>query len=168
MKILERFSLVAYGLAVLFSSLATAQTRQFLDAPVVKSRLRVRWNSSLKAMQWAADNDGTFRSFPTDPVFLTKSSIYVVYPHLNPLATQGTVTATAVADPSYTNITTLLTAISSVISTAVPGVPSGAANAAGVANNAPAPGEVCPDPSGDIKQLRTDLAAHSPADVRKP
>jgi hypothetical protein len=66
-------------------STATAQTRQFLDAPVVRSLLRVTWNSdpNVKAMQWAADKDDTFRAFQTDAVFLTKTSIYISYPRLN-------------------------------------------------------------------------------------
>jgi hypothetical protein len=151
----------------LFPDQGKAQTRQFLDAPVVKSQLRVRWNASLKVMQWAADNDGTFRSFPASAAFLTKSSVYVAYPHLNPLATQATVTSVAVADPAYANITTLLNAITGAISTAIPGAAIGTTNAPGVANKAAEPNEVCPDPSGDIQKFRKDLDLDPPSDLAK-
>jgi len=155
------------------SPVAIAQTRQFLDAPVVKSQLRVRWNASLKSMQWAADNDATFRAFPPNALFLTKRSIYVVYRRLNPLSTQATVTTSAVADPAYTNIITLLNALTSVANTVVPGLPSGTATPANQAPPPPPPrvviaaAEICPDPASDIANFRADVDADSPANVAK-
>jgi len=124
-------------------SMATAQTRQFLDAPVVRSLIRVRWNVDLKAMQWAADNDDTFRAFPADAVFLTKRSVYVGYPHLNPLTTIATATITAAPDPSYAVLTQLLTALAGFMGAGIPGFPAGA----------PGPGAraVAPTPSGCTK-----------------
>lgn len=150
--------------ALLFSAPVVSQTRDFLDAPVVKSRLRVRWNSNLKAMQWAADNDGTFRIFPSSALFLTKRSIYVVYPYLNPLAIQATVSNSAVADPGYANITALLNVITGVLNTAVNGLPAGVAPPVNEAPS-PSPPKACQNPAADIANLRADLDAASPANA---
>jgi hypothetical protein len=164
-------SLILIVTVFVIAPVALAQTRQFLDAPVVKSHLRVRWNTPLKAMQWAIDDDGTFRAFPTGALFLTKTSIYVAYNHLNPLATQATVTTSAAADPSYTNIATLLNSIMNVVNAVVPGVPAAAATIANQAPLPPAPADaaaqVCPDPRTDIATFRADLDADSPANVAK-
>jgi hypothetical protein len=135
------------------ASVATAQTWQYLNAPVVRSRIRVRWDSTLKAMQWARDNDDTFRGFPTDALFLTKSSIYVVYPHLNPLTTQATATSVAAPDPAYTALTKLLDAFSGFLGAGLPGFPP-PPGAAGQKAAKPTPSE-CTDFAHDRDILLT-------------
>jgi hypothetical protein len=107
-----------------FHSVTVAQTRQFLDAPVVESRIRVRWNAAGKSMQWEADNREPYRAIQSDTLFLTKTSIYITYPQLNPLSVQATASAVAVDDPAYATITKLIDAITSVATTVAPTVPA--------------------------------------------
>src|SRR5260370_25502762 len=74
---------------IVFDAPASSQTRQFLDAPVVKSEVGVTWNASAKTMQWEADEIPPFRGIQSDTLFLTKDSIYVTYPFLNLLSVQA-------------------------------------------------------------------------------
>jgi hypothetical protein len=97
-----------------------AQTAQFLDAKVVKSNLQLQWNPVTNTLQWDADGSGTFRNFPADTLFLTKSSIYVTYPALNPLKLQATASSVAVDDPAYGVVTQLITALTSLTTTLSP------------------------------------------------
>jgi len=103
---------------------AISQTRQFLDAPIVRSEVSVRWNASAKTLQWEADEIAPFRSIQSDTLFLAKDSIYVTYPFLNPLSVQATASATAVEDPAYSTITKLINAITTVGTTVVPSAAS--------------------------------------------
>jgi hypothetical protein len=164
------FTVISLGSVLLtIPPRVAAQPRSFPDPPVVRSRLRVHWNAPLKALQWAADSDETFRAFPTNAVFLTNRSIFVVYPQLNPLAVQATVTSSPVADPSYTILTALLDTLTSLASTAE-GIPGMSVTAIPPAPLSVAPGaaaEECHDPATDIKKLQSDLQANSPADVAK-
>jgi hypothetical protein len=129
-----KLSIVRYGVAIWLlagvSRTAAADTNAFLNAPVVKAELAVRWNKEV--LQWKADNQPAFRAFPTDALFLTRRSIYVTYPSLNPLRLQATASVTAVADPSFDVMTKLITAITSVVTTVTP--PAASPNAKSDAN----------------------------------
>lgn len=147
-----RSSVLPAFLSLLLSSfyIGHAQTRQYLDAPVVKSEIKLRWNSNTKAMEWAADGSTTFRGLGSSALFLTSTSLYVTYPMLNPLKTQANVSATAVDDPAYSTITKLIDSLTSVATTVAPAIP----------NKALAPGPpaaACSDAAADIHQLRTIL-----------
>jgi len=72
-----RIVFVAVFVILFLSSLSEGQTRQYLDAPVVKSNIRIRWNPTTKAMEWAADGSGTFRGFQSDGTRICKSSRWV-------------------------------------------------------------------------------------------
>jgi hypothetical protein len=96
------------------------QTRQFLDAPVVRSQIVVRWNASSTTMQYALDADPIFRNINQDTLFLAKRGSFVAYPRLNPLVVQASASATAVADPGFTAVGKLTDAISSVGSSVAP------------------------------------------------
>ena len=108
--------LIALGSAVR----STAQTRQFLDAPVVRAEIQVRLAGDKKTMQWQVDGRDAFRSFPADALFLTKTSVYITYPMMNPLRVQATASATAADDPAYATITKLISTITSVATTVGP------------------------------------------------
>jgi hypothetical protein len=149
-----RILFVAVFVVLFLSSLSEGQTRQYLDAPVVKSNIRVRWNPTTKAMEWAADGSGTFSGFQSDTLFLTKRSVYVTYPFLNPLKTQASASAVSVADPAFQTITKLIDALTSVGNIVAP-LPSGAqAQASAAAGAFSATGGPCGDPITDLDTLR--------------
>ncbi len=112
----------------LLTSTLFSQTRQYLDAPVVTSRIRVQLSG--KDIQWELDNDDTFRGFPAHGLFLTKSSVYVTYPQLNPLRVQATASAVAADDPTFAAIKKLMDGITSVATTAGPAAVTGTGAAA--------------------------------------
>jgi len=95
-----------------------AQTRQYLDAPVVKSNIRVRLSG--KDLQWAADEDSRFRSLQSDALFLTKRSVFVTYPRMNPLKIQASASAKAVDDPAAATIGKLVESVAKVATTLAP------------------------------------------------
>ncbi len=148
MRIGIELGLVSRVAAVLLVAvgIASPQTRQFLDAPVVKSQIVVRWNASTKTMQWAIDDNPKYLNIGPDTVFLAKQGIYVTYPRLNPLRVQATSSVTAVADPAFAAVTKLIEAITSVATTVAPG--SVVAGAAPAAPRAP-----CSDAQADITDL---------------
>jgi len=78
-----------------------AQTREFLDAPVVKSQIRVQWNADVKKITYAVDDDKVFRELPAGKLFLTKGSVSITYWHINPLRNQATAAITAADDPAH-------------------------------------------------------------------
>jgi hypothetical protein len=83
-----------------------------------------------KDIQWELDSDDTFRAFPAHGLFLTKSSVYVTYPQLNPLRVQATASAVAADDPAFATIKKLLDGITSVATTVAPAAAPGLAAAA--------------------------------------
>lgn len=104
---------------LLFASLscgtaANAQTRAFLDAPVATNRIRVQWDASDKQMQWAIDDGTHFRQIQTDDLFLTKRSVFVTYPRLNPLKIQATAAVVVVDDPAQAVLTKLIDSLTGV------------------------------------------------------
>jgi hypothetical protein len=142
-------SALCWAIALLtFQANVCAQTRQFLDAPVVNSQITVRWNPSTKTVEWEGDKHEPYRAIQSDSVFLTKRSIYITYSRLNPLLVQATASAVAVQDPSYATITKLIDAITSVATTLAPATPTPAAAAA-----AAAPPPPCSSASEDIHAL---------------
>lgn len=88
-----------------------AQTREFLDAPRVESRIRVRWNAKDKKITYEIDGDQTPRELVPDALFLTSTSVFVTYPKINPLKLQVTAAVSDVDDPSHATIAKLLEAI---------------------------------------------------------
>lgn len=148
-----RILLSAAFVVFLLSSLSKGQTRQYLDAPVVKSNIRVRWNPTAKAMEWAADGSGTFRGLQSDTLFLTKRSVFVTYPLLNPLRVQANASATAVADPAFATITKLIESLMGVANTVAPALPNPPIPAGAIA---PAAVTIaCGDAVADLRVLRT-------------
>jgi hypothetical protein len=144
---------------------AYSQTQQFLNAPVVRSEIKLRWNASTKTMQWAADDNNIYRNLTSDTLFLTKTSVYVTYPHLNPLRVQANASVTAVADPAYATITKLIESLTGVANLVAPALPNKAQTPGG-----PPPAVApCSDPASDIDQLRLLLygADTSPDTVGK-
>ncbi len=111
------------GLAFAASVAASGQTRQFLDAPVIKSDVPVQWNSSGKALQWL-NGRGQPTEFATNTLFLSKGSVNVTYPRLNPLKIRATASTTAVADPAVATISKLIDAITTVVTTVAPPIPT--------------------------------------------
>jgi hypothetical protein len=91
-----------------------AQTREFLDAPTVKSQLRVAWNATTKKMAYAIDDSTDFLDLPDNKLFLTRSSIFITYYQINPLRVQATASATVVDDPAQGTIVKLIEAITGV------------------------------------------------------
>jgi len=100
---------------------ATAQTRELLDAPQVKDRIRVQWDATNKKMTWAVDEGTRFRELLPDALFLTKTSVVITYPRLNPLRIQATASVTAADDPSAATISKLIESILSVATILRPG-----------------------------------------------
>jgi hypothetical protein len=99
-------------------------------------------------MQWEADEIPPFRAIQSDTLFLTKDSIYVTYPFLNPLSVQATASVTAVEDPAYSTITKLIDAITNVGKTVVPTSTSEASPAADARELA-----TCSDAKTDLLNL---------------
>jgi hypothetical protein len=97
-----------------------AQTREFLDAPLVKSQIRVQWDATAKKMTYAVDDDRLFRELPAGKLFLTKTSVFVTYPSINPLRIHATASASAADDPARATIAKLLEAIMTVATTVQP------------------------------------------------
>jgi len=88
-----------------------AQTREFLEAPVVRSQIRVAWDADTKTVTYAVDDDSVFRELLPAKLFLTRTSVFVTYPRINPLRVQATSSATVVEDPTRTVIAQLLETI---------------------------------------------------------
>lgn len=158
-----RTILPAVFLVLLLYSVAEGQTRQYLDAPVVKSNIRVRWNPSTKEMEWAADGGGTFRGLQSDTLFLTKRSVFVTYALLNPLRVQASASATAVADPSFATITKLIESLMGVANIVAPGLPNPATPAGALAPSSVA--ITCNDATSDLSLLRAHLYGPSTTPV---
>lgn len=122
------------------------QTRQYLDAPLVKSEIRIRLSPGTKTVQWAADEDNTFRNLDASSLFLTRSSIYVTYPGLNPLRLQASASVVSADDPAFATITKLIQALTTLATTIAP---------------TPGPGALarakCSSASLDIEDLRASL-----------
>jgi len=137
----------------LLTSTLFSQTRQYLDAPVVKSRIRVQLSG--KDIQWELDNDDTFRAFPAHGLFLTKSSVYVTYPQLNPLRVQATASAVAADDPAFAAIKKLIDGITSVATTVAPAVAPAPGAAAAAPGGPPPP--PCPSADTDVANLMAAL-----------
>ena len=55
------------------------------------------YEAAAKKMTYAVDEDTVFRELPADKLFLTKTSIFITYPRINPLRVQATASATASA-----------------------------------------------------------------------
>jgi hypothetical protein len=121
-----RASVVAMLLAA--GSPATAQT-PYLDAPVVRENIRLEWNSTDKVFEWTADRGTTPRDLSKDALFLTPTSLRLLYPRLNPLKLQVSATVTAADDPSAAIIGKLVDALTSVGSLVAPGSSTAAAGA---------------------------------------
>lgn len=140
-------------------TVCSSQTRQFLDAPVVKANLRLRLSPGTKTVQWAADGDGTFRGLDASSLFLTRSSIYITYPALNPLRTQATASAVAADDPAFTTVTKLIESITTLSTTIAPPAASKGMPPPGYVPPPPPP--ECSDATSDIELLRGALYGES-------
>jgi len=82
-------ALFVSGAAVGSTDLAFAQARDLLDAPQLKSRMRVQWDTSRNGLVFAADDETTFRPVPAKGLFLSKAPIALTYPRINPLRVQA-------------------------------------------------------------------------------
>jgi len=131
----------AVASALMSARPASAQTREFLDAPVVKSQIRVQWDAANKKFVYAIDNDDTFRDLKVNTLFLTKTSIFVTYYKINPLQFNASASISTADDPAHGVVTKLLTGLLSVASTigVGPAAESAAASAAASATTAAAP-----------------------------
>jgi len=109
--------------AWLIASPVLAQTQEFLEAPTVKDLLRVRYSPGQKKMQYAIDDGATFREIRSDALFLTRESIYLTYPNLNPLRFQPSTSVKAVDDPTHDTIKKLIESVLSVVPLVAPGAP---------------------------------------------
>jgi hypothetical protein len=89
----------------------SAQTREFLDAPVVRSQIRVAWDADTKKVTYAVDDDTVFRELRPDKLFLARTSVFITYPRINPLRIQATASATVVEDPARAVVAQLLETI---------------------------------------------------------
>jgi hypothetical protein len=142
-------NLAAYILfSTALNAVSFAQTLQFLTAPVVNSQIAVRWNAGTKVMQYALDDDKTFRAIGQKSLFLAKKGVFVTYPKLNPLVVQANASAAAVADPGFTAISKLIDAITGVATTVAPDALVATARTARTAPTGP-----CTDPATDIGRL---------------
>ncbi len=47
-----------------------AQTREFLNAPAVKSQIRITWDAAAKKVAYAIDDSAVFRDLPDNKLFL--------------------------------------------------------------------------------------------------
>ena len=156
--------LLTVALAASTLTSARAQTRAFLDAPLVKNRLRVKWNTSQKKLQYAIDKEQTMRALPDNATFVTKRSIYVVYSQFNPLRLKTSVTTKTVADPNFTSVKTLYDALMTAIGAGLQLPDTGATGAAVAARTAAvaaatvaAAPAACSNPASDIRLLQQDL-----------
>ena len=153
-NILRRLFVIAMALC---PTGGAAQTWQFLDAPEVRSRIGVQWDAAEKVMKYADDDQDTFVELPADFLFLTRTSVYVTYPRINPLVVQATASVSTADDPAHATIATLLDAMSNVVSIVNPTVPALSAQLA-------APGTVCAEPLTAQQMIAAlDLALFGPA-----
>lgn len=123
-----RFAILAAtvcGLTVVDSSVAQAQTQAFLQAPRVRSYVRVQADG--KELRFVLDNknqqDPLGEVMPKDQLLLASPSeaIKVLYAHFNPLKVQVTVGVTTTDDPSQTAISQLISTILAIPSIVRPG-----------------------------------------------
>jgi hypothetical protein len=78
--------LLAVGLLVIATAaVSSAQTRELLDAPRVKSRIRIRADPRTRQISYAVDEERVFRTLPARPVFRLAGAISVTYAAFNPL-----------------------------------------------------------------------------------
>jgi hypothetical protein len=114
------------GLVVVLVGLdgrALAQTRELLDAPQVRSRIRVQWDRSANVLLFAPDDEEGFRPLPTKGLFLTKHPVQLSYPRINPLRMQVRVTLGDAPDPGRGALVGPLRAIMSMALIATPARP---------------------------------------------
>jgi hypothetical protein len=112
-------------LAVVFLVIATAaassaQTRELLDAPRVKSRIRIRADPRTRQISYAIDDDRVFRTLPARPVFRLAGSISVTYAGFNPLRLQVVAVAGTPPGGTVQRSAGPLDALASAMSTLVP------------------------------------------------
>jgi hypothetical protein len=109
-----RLVVISFAACAFIPAASGHNTRAFLEAPRVKSELRVRWNTTTTELQWAADNDTTFRAVDSGATFLTSRSFPVTYPRLNPLRIRVTTKVENQPDPNAAIYQRLADAITSV------------------------------------------------------
>jgi hypothetical protein len=91
-----------------------AQTREFLDAPTVRTQIRIRWNVTTKKLAYAIDDSTVFEDLPDRKLFLTRTAIFITYYQINPLRVQAAASATVLDDPAQQTIAKLIDAITGV------------------------------------------------------
>ena len=104
-----------------------AQTREFLEAPTVKSQIRIRWDVTAKKMAYAVDESPIFVDLPDNKLFLTRTSIFITYYRINPLRVQAAASVTVLDDPAQGTIAKLIEAIGGVAALVGPKTASRAA-----------------------------------------
>jgi hypothetical protein len=102
----------------------------------VGPRMRVRWNTTTKAMEWAPGSSEDYSNIGTGTFFLSKGAVAITYPRVNPLKIQTNATDVAVPDPTAAIMDRLGQSLTAMITTVVP---APAANAR-IDRNAPLPG----------------------------
>lgn len=113
--------------------LAEAQTREFLDAPIVTSTVRVDYDAAAKKIKYALDGDPVPHDMPPDMLLLakTKSGVIVTYRRMNPLRLQAAADITDVEDPAHGQVGKLLNAILAIAKVINPEAPTGGSDERG-------------------------------------
>lgn len=131
---------------------AAAQTRDFLRAPRVQSRVRLQWDQDARRVVAAPDDDLALQPLTSAPPFLTDAVVTITYPRLNPLRVEAVAAVgDAIAPPD--TVTIRLRALLSLGTVAVP-----TARSAGDQESLRAfasPPDSCPQ----LKAVRSDAEA---------
>jgi hypothetical protein len=124
------------------------KTINFLDAPVVKSSIAIRWSATGKVMQVSLDGR-RYHDLQSNSIFEGKGPIQVLYDQLNPLNVRAAATVKAVDDPGFTALSDFFKAAQTVTGLVIP--TSTPAPAAGISPPA------CAAPYVDFEKLRANL-----------
>src|SRR5947207_697445 len=82
--------LMSVGLLLAGSAFSadTQSAAAYLQAPRIRSEIRVQWNAKAKALLW--DTGGDHGRVEEGTLFVSKGAVRVLYPRLNPLRLQAT------------------------------------------------------------------------------
>jgi hypothetical protein len=112
-----------------------AQTRELLNAPRVKSRIRIRTDPRTHEMSYAVDDDRVFRVLPARPVFRLSGTISIAYAEFNPLRVRVAVASATAAGGAIQRSTGALETVAFASSTAIPRLPVPASTIAAAATS---------------------------------
>jgi hypothetical protein len=107
-------------LVVATAAVSSAQTRELLDAPRVKSRIRIRTDPRTRQMSYAVDDDRVFRTLPAKPVFRLAGAVSVTYAEFNPLRVQVTAGSPTPPGGTVQRSADPLDALAATLSTVIP------------------------------------------------